>query len=98
MKENNSNNEDKSIFQLMQDYVPHKLRIAEDNIPIQWNINDEYLGLYEIKEILGKGGMGIVHRVWHKIWKMDIAVKSPLEKIINTESGLESFIREANTW
>ncbi|MCX6162214.1 MAG: protein kinase, partial [Ignavibacteriae bacterium] len=47
---------------------------------------------------LGKGGMGIVHRVWHKIWKMDIAVKSPLEKIINTESGLESFIREANTW
>ncbi|MCX6162217.1 MAG: hypothetical protein NTV87_12900, partial [Ignavibacteriae bacterium] len=82
----------------MQDYNPHRLRIAEDNIPVQWNINDEYLGLYQVKEVLGKGGMGIVHRVWHKIWKMDIAVKSPLEKIINTESGLESFIREANTW
>jgi WD40 repeat protein/predicted Ser/Thr protein kinase len=75
-----------------------KLKVAEENIPTDWNIGDIILDLYEVTDILGKGGMGKVYKVYHKNWKMDLAVKSPLPEIVATETGKENFVREAETW
>lgn len=85
-------------FKITLDIDPVKLKIAEDNIPVHWNVGDDILGLYQVTELLGKGGMGQVHKLRHKIWDMDIAVKSPLRKIIQAESGLSNVIKESNTW
>ena len=50
---------------------------AEDNVPAVWKDGDVILDLYEVKGILGEGGFGTVHRVRHRGWNRDLAVKSP---------------------
>lgn len=98
MSKDKSEMTESTIFQLMKDYSPDKLRLAEDSVPEQWNIGDDIIGLYQVVDLLGKGGMGQVHKLWHKVWDMYIAVKSPLEKLASTEGGIKYFTKEANTW
>lgn len=75
-----------------------KLKAAEENVTAEWNVGDIILNLYEVTDVLGKGGMGKVYKVHHKNWKMDLTVKSPLPDIVATKTGKENFIREAETW
>ena len=42
--------------------------------------------------------MGLVHRVHHRGWKVDLAVKSPRPEIFVRAGGKEDFVREAETW
>ena len=44
----------------------------------EWNVGDVVLGLYEVTDVLGQGGMGRVYRVRHRGWDVDLAVKAPL--------------------
>ncbi|MCX6156964.1 MAG: protein kinase [Ignavibacteriae bacterium] len=67
------------------------------DIPLKWNIGDFIADLYEVTGVLGEGGMGIVYKVHHKEWDVDLAVKSIRPEILNN-TGLENFIKEAETW
>jgi serine/threonine protein kinase len=78
---------------------PSKIRsIGEPDIPAEWQPGDTLLDTYEVKGLLGEGGMGKVYRVHHKSWNIDLALKSPRPEIFAKTTGRESFIREAETW
>ena len=40
-------------------------------------MGDTILDLYEVKQVHEEGGMGLVYRVHHVKWNIDLAVKSP---------------------
>ncbi|MDR0704688.1 MAG: protein kinase [Planctomycetaceae bacterium] len=68
-----------------------------------WNVGDVILGVYEVKPIapdipFAEGGVGVVHRVYHREWDRDLAVKSPKPQVFQTESGKQSYEKEAQTW
>jgi len=68
-----------------------------------WNVGDLILGVYEVKPIAkdvphAEGGVGIVHRIYHREWDMDLAVKSPKPQFFQTEHGKKSYEQEAQTW
>ena len=61
-------------------------------------MGDVILDLYDVKQIHESGGMGLVYRVHHRGWNMDLAVKSPRREYFQTEAQKENFIRECETW
>jgi WD40 repeat protein/serine/threonine protein kinase len=63
-----------------------------------WQPGQTLLDTYEVVGKLGEGGMGLVYRVHHKSWNMDLAVKQPKASLFATQKGKEDFIREAETW
>jgi serine/threonine protein kinase len=63
-----------------------------------WQSGQVLLDTYEVKKLLGEGGMGKVYRVHHKSWDIDLAVKRPKPEIFSKAKGKENFIREAETW
>jgi WD40 repeat protein/serine/threonine protein kinase len=67
-------------------------------VETEWNVGDVVLGLYEVTDVLGQGGMGRVYRVRHRGWGVDLAVKVPLAKALEAAGGAEAFEREAETW
>ena len=71
---------------------------GESQVPAGWNVGDVILDLYEVKGIHEGGGMGLVYRVFHRGWNMDLAVKSPRPEFFHTERQKEDFIRECETW
>lgn len=71
---------------------------SEAAVPVEWKVGDVILDLYEVKEIHEGGGMGLVYRVYHRGWNMDLAVKSPRSKFFQTEAQKADFTRECETW
>lgn len=64
-----------------------------------WQPDAVIANLYKIKTLIGQGGMGTVHQVYHQQWQMDIAVKTPSEKTLYIAGGRERFQeREAREW
>lgn len=63
-----------------------------------WKVGDVLLNLYEVKEVLGRGGMGKVFRVHHRGWDVDLAVKSPSRDLLSRMGGPEKFEEECETW
>ncbi|MCS7286955.1 MAG: hypothetical protein NZ653_07475 [Anaerolineae bacterium] len=57
--------------------LPTRSFLAAADIPEEWQVGDLILGLYEVKEIFTTGAMGLVYRVHHRLWNLDLAVKSP---------------------
>lgn len=55
------------------------------------------LGQYELKSLLGEGGMGTVYRGYHAALKREVAIKVLLPQIISQPGALERFVREAQT-
>lgn len=68
------------------------------NVPAVWQIGDVILDLYEVKEVFTGGGMGLVYRVHHRGWDMDLAVKCPRPEFFQHQTQVENFEREAETW
>lgn len=66
--------------------------------PAEWQVGDVYLDLYEVMELLGEGGMGKVHRVRHREWDVDLAVKSPNANLLGKLGGAAKFEQECETW
>jgi serine/threonine-protein kinase len=61
------------------------------------NLTGQTLGQYELKELLGVGGMGAVYRAWHAALQREVALKV-LPLTLASEPGyIERFIREART-
>ena len=71
---------------------------SEDHVPAEWNEGDVILDRYEVRGVLGQGGMGLVYDVWHREWNKRLAVKSPRPDYFKTEAQKENFTREAETW
>jgi WD40 repeat protein/serine/threonine protein kinase len=69
-----------------------------DNVPPVWQVGDVILDRYEVKQVFTGGGMGLVYRVHHRDWAMDLAVKSPRPEFFQTQQHIENFEREAETW
>ncbi len=63
-----------------------------------WEIGDVLLNLYEVREFLGRGGMGTVYRVRHKAWGLDLAVKRPKPEVFASAQGAKLFENECETW
>ena len=74
------------------------LRAAEADVPVEWDIGDVILDLYEVKHVHEGGGMGLVYRVHHRNWDIDLAVKSPRKNFFRTEGDKENFVHECETW
>ncbi len=52
-------------------------------------------GRYEIKGVLGVGGMGVVYRAWDRELKEAVAIKTLLSEVLRTDSSaLERFKQE----
>jgi serine/threonine-protein kinase len=52
---------------------------------------------YEVQQLLGHGGMGIVYKAWHVRLRRPVAVKMLLAGIYAQPQELERFLREAQT-
>ncbi len=70
----------------------------EEQVPETWNIGDVILDLYEVTGILGEGGMGIVYKVHHRDWGIDLAVKSPRGETLKGKGGMARVSAEADRW
>ena len=69
-----------------------------ESAPRNWKVGDVIADLYEVTGVLGEGAFGIVHKVHHRSWDMDLAVKSPRAEILGSEMAVRRFLREAETW
>ena len=68
-----------------------------------WEVGDIILGVYEVRSMpnglpYAEGGVGLVHRVYHREWDIELAVKSPKPTIFQTEIGRLNYERECKTW
>ena len=69
-----------------------------ENVPAIWKVGDVILDRYEVKQVFTGGGMGLVYRVHHLEWNIDLAVKSPRPEFFQSQHQIENFEREAETW
>ncbi len=63
-----------------------------------WKPGEVILDLYEVREVFTSGGRGLVYRVRHRGWDMDLAVKCPRPEFFLSEQDKADFEREAETW
>ncbi|MFI7672171.1 protein kinase [Actinophytocola sp. NPDC049390] len=63
-----------------------------------WSPGDVVLGVYEVRDVVTTGGMGLVYRVWHRQWGMELAVKTPRQELVASAADAERFEAEAETW
>jgi WD40 repeat protein/serine/threonine protein kinase len=66
--------------------------------PETWEPGDVVLDLYEVREVFTGGGRGLVYRVRHRGWNMDLAVKCPRPECFRSEQDKADFEQEAETW
>ncbi len=64
----------------------------------EWREGDVLLGIYEVRRLIAKGGMGYVYLVHHRGWDMELAVKRPKEEVVASEKGARLFEQECETW
>ncbi len=81
--------------------------VYTEETPEIWNVGDVLLDAYEVKPLgagfesgkhYAEGGMGLVYRVRHRGWDLDLALKRPKRETFQTERGKENFERECTTW
>lgn len=94
------------VFVTQEDVIP-PIKLFERNgtryfqqeeVPLHWQKGDRFFGRYEVFDFLGAGGMGVVHRVHHKSWDVDLAVKTPNSKLLKRPDMLRQFEKEAEVW
>jgi len=63
-----------------------------------WKVGDLIEGKYEVTAIAGQGGMGVVYKIHHREWNIDMAVKTPLPALVKDAAAKARFLREAQIW
>ena len=63
-----------------------------------WYIGKTVADIFEIRGVLGRGGMGIVYQAHDKATQRKVAVKVPLGKFVDDEDAKKRFTREAEAW
>jgi len=72
--------------------------------PGVWRAGERLVGgAYQVlplapDKLYAEGGVGVVQRVRHVEWGVDLVVKSPKPSVVATEAGKESFEQECRTW
>jgi WD40 repeat protein/serine/threonine protein kinase len=64
----------------------------------QWRVGEVVEGLYEVREEITAGAMGLVYRVHHQSWNIDLAVKTPRPELVSSPQRMSDFETEAQTW
>jgi serine/threonine protein kinase len=70
----------------------------EEKDTAPWFIGKTVGEIYQIRGVLGRGGMGIVYRGYDTATQRDIAIKVPLGKFVDDDGGRKRFAREAEIW
>jgi serine/threonine protein kinase len=65
---------------------------------MKWSIGDTLLSRYRVKEVFHSGGMGIVYRVHHLVWNIDLALKHPRPEYSESLRAIQEFERECEIW
>lgn len=65
---------------------------------VTWQVGEVIDGRYEVTLVHEDGGMGLVHRVRHLAWDIDLAVKSPRPELFWRPEDQRRFVAEAQTW
>src|SRR6202011_289471 len=63
-----------------------------------WRVGDVIEDLYEVRQVITSGGMGLLHRVHHRGWNLDLAVKTPRPELVSSPGRVADFETEAQTW
>lgn len=63
-----------------------------------WRIGEIVDSRYEVVGFLGEGGMASVHRLRHREWGVELAVKSPHWQWAVNRAFQDRFVREALAW
>ena len=63
-----------------------------------WSTGDTILDLYDVRDVVASGGMGLVYRVHHRRWDIDLALKIPRPQLLTGEEGRRAFQAEAESW
>jgi serine/threonine protein kinase len=66
--------------------------------PSGWRVGDVVENLYEVRQVITSGGMGVVHRVYHRGWNVELAVKTPRPELVSSPSRMADFVTEAEAW
>ena len=81
-----------------------------EDVVSDWKPGDIIMDLYEVRTVregfgeeaeekpYHQGGFGRVYRVWHRMWDLNMAVKTPRQGAFKTNQQKESFIQECETW
>ncbi len=64
---------------------------GEQEVVLEWQLGDVILDLYEVREVVRSGGMGLVYRVLHRGWNVELAVKAPRRELASSPSGARNF-------
>ncbi len=54
--------------------------------------------LYEVRDVITSGGMGVVYHVRHRGWGVDLAVKVPRPDLVASPEAVRGFEAEAERW
>jgi formylglycine-generating enzyme required for sulfatase activity len=73
--------------------LPNMAMVGSQQVELQ--SGTVLLGRYEVKALIGQGGMGAVYRVYDQIRSEDIAIKVLLPSLTKNERALERFLNEA---
>lgn len=76
-----------------------KFRIFDEaSVPVRWKKGDLIMELYEVRDVIGEGGCGVVYKVFHRGWGQLLAVKSPRAELLRYAGWQQSFQHECETW
>ncbi|MDI5974570.1 WD40 repeat domain-containing serine/threonine protein kinase [Amycolatopsis magusensis] len=64
----------------------------------RWQTGDVVDGRYQVERAFENGGMGLVYRVRHLAWGVDLAVKCPRPELFRDEIDRQRFVDEAQVW
>jgi WD40 repeat protein len=65
---------------------------------LTWRVGEVTDGRYAVTGVHEQGGMGVVYRVRHLVWDIDLAVKSPRPDLFRSTEDQRLFVAEAETW
>lgn len=87
-------------FRVSSDKTIHgglTLPSSSQQIEPNWKKGEVIEGIYEVKGSTA-GGMGRVYFVFHRLWKMNLAIKTPQRAAVKSETRVLRFLREAELW
>ncbi len=76
-------------------HKPYELDTPSSDRPL--DSTPTWSELYQRTAQLGVGGTGEVHRVLHRGWGIELAVKRPRSELLE-QGGIDSLVREAEAW
>ena len=72
-----------------------KPTLEEEDLFSPFSIGDLVNHRYQIKELIGRGGMGVVYKVYDTLLNEDIALKVLLPSLMRSKDALDRFQNEA---